>query len=79
MGKARKELGVERDEHIGSPEVGHLQALLYGNSKLMPELPLVEVCMQHNDSSDPCIQSEIRCSKCMGRYREPSCRGNKNG
>jgi hypothetical protein len=56
-----------------------LQALLYGDSKLMPELPLVEVCMRHDDDSAPCIQSERHYSEYMGRFSEPSCRSNANG
>ena len=44
MPKAGHEVSIEWDEDIWRPEVGQLQAVLYGNCQLMPELPLVEVC-----------------------------------
>ena len=44
--KAGHKVVVEWDKDIWRPEVGQLQAILYGNCQLMPELPLVEVCRE---------------------------------
>lgn len=50
IGKARHKFGVEGDEDIRSLKVGQLQALLYSDRQLVPELPLVMVCRQHTAS-----------------------------
>ena len=42
--KAGHKVVVEWDQDIWRPEVGQLQAVLYGDCQLMPELSLVEIC-----------------------------------
>ena len=52
MPKAGHEVSVEWDQDIWRPEFGQLQAVLYGDCQLMPELPLVEVYREARLSSE---------------------------